>query len=318
MPERPQLSVVAAAQPVRGKVTVWALQALATALAAVPGVFELSRHGLPDWLENQPVRIALIIHALGIFVLLCAATPLPKMDPSKEYEPAIVASRRFVSTWYIAWTALFFFYAGRAASRVFLEGTADTGWVWVAHPAIDMLYMISAGLTLVCYLIMALEDDFAWFPTLFWVFGGPLALLVAEAIIGAQVGEDAHFWFDTFYGLFAGTALALFVGRLESKLIGTSLPVVVLLYAYAILQLGYPFVSEPDLKYAPQLLWFTSIDLLLQILLFWHVRTLIVNRSLTCYMLQFRHMSQTLADEKEHAIAALRPKEETTRLQIRA
>jgi hypothetical protein len=121
------------------------------------------------------------------------------------------------------------------------------------------------------------------------------AMSIQEAGIGAQPSTDpAHSddrlkssgWtrmvFQLMSGLFVGVALALLVGRFESKYIDAPRFVLVLLYMYALIQLMYVEFSSPQYKHAQDV--FTGIALPLKLLLFAFVAWLYEKGRLLFYL----------------------------------
>src|SRR5262249_1412880 len=146
---------------------------------------------------------------------------------------------------------------------------------------------------LLCYIVMTTRTVPAhqFVRIACWVLVFCAIYVVAEGI-ATRIDEDFRGIFDGVLGLISGVVLALLVGRLESKLIDSPRWIVASLYAYAVLQLAYPVLG--GMNHLARLI-VLSIALLLKVLLFWHVRELIVSGRLTYYMFEFRRLYDTAA-----------------------
>ncbi|HXZ02162.1 MAG TPA: hypothetical protein VEI03_19365 [Stellaceae bacterium] len=248
------------------------------------------------------VKVAPIIQTIAILMLVIALKgPPPK--PEAEYRFAIAASQQFAVAWSGVWIALFFFWLVRS-------GAAFVGSRDLAHYSLDVLSMAAAGLVLLSYLTMVVssagQDSLRWFQIVIRVILGCAAFILAEFLASIYT-EKAHAFFDACQGLFAGVMLALLIGRFESKLIGSPIWIVALLYAYAVLQFAYPIIVEhetDDVSIQLRFLFVSSIALFLKILLFWHVRRIVVSGQLTDYMLQYRQLSERVLHEKRRNSSA--------------
>jgi hypothetical protein len=125
-----------------------------------------------------------------------------------------------------------------------------------------------------------------------------LTLLELTFVATLPIGKPSNaavLYFDAHYavnvagivsGVAAGVSLALLVGRLDSKFLGTPRSVLALLFLYASIQGSFPVVLSPDKDLANQIVKATiiSIALLGKILLFGTIQWLMSTNRLLYYM----------------------------------
>lgn len=108
------------------------------------------------------------------------------------------------------------------------------------------------------------------------------ALPAATAVQACNCpGTTVFKWITSLIG---GTALALFVGRLESKYLGTPLSILALLYLYAVMQPAYNYFDQKN--------WYVDVFatafLIAKFVMFFWVRAQIKNGRLLYYMTMLR------------------------------
>jgi hypothetical protein len=253
---------------------------------------------------------------------------LPSTRLSAETNTAFATSRQFLTGWRALWLTWLVAYS---ASTILLwiallnnvqeYPAPGSPWHVFAHFTLDVLFLASTACLLVCYLVMSMRtiaQDTAGqgvssqdnasinlFQIVSIIFFLAVGLPIIEAIL-SSVGVSASDFFDPLYGLLSGTIAALFVGRLESKYIDLPRKIIVLLYAYAVLQMSYGVIDSPLICGAEQrqliAVLVVSLALFSKVLLFWSVRRIIVNKYLTYYMFEFRKLLNEGAEERASVI----------------
>jgi hypothetical protein len=92
-----------------------------------------------------------------------------------------------------------------------------------------------------------------------------------RSLLPSTLGMGSVF-FNWIEGLATGIALALFVGRLDSRFIDSPRWLVIAFYAYAVIQLSYPKLEADEPSKALSFLLITISALTLKVLLYSHVR----------------------------------------------
>jgi hypothetical protein len=237
------------------------------------------------------IKIALVTQTITVLLLLICVEG-PPAAPGPENASAIVASRQFSAIWAGVWLTLSLLWLARTWGEF-------TGSLEAIHYLLDVLNTLSAGLVLLSFLCMVLrstgQDSLRWFRIVVLVILGCMAIVLVEFLV-SRIAPGARPIFHEFLGLFSGVTLALLIGRLESRFIASSIWIVALLYAYAVLQFAYPIIAideSTDHPKAVELLFVSSMALFLKILLFWHVRKIIATGQLTNYMRKYRTLLES-------------------------
>jgi hypothetical protein len=241
-------------------------------------------------------RGALLAQAITVFFLIGSPSLLPPLREKPEFQNAIAASRQFEFLWGFVWVGFFFLYT--IWWYYWPEISAGKESLTV-HLVVDFFNLGIGALLFMCYLAMVLRTvppaEFGWHRVMFLVFVLVVAFIVAEGLT-ANYFPDApdtfgkQAYFDATQGLLSGVAIALLVGRLESRLIDSSRWIVAALYAYAVLQFAYPLLTLNDPKKAATFVFITSLALLLKVLLFFEFRRIIRSGTLTYYMFEYRRL----------------------------
>lgn len=243
---------------------------------------------------SPTTQTALIVHTAVILILVLFVGEVPRLQKRAEYDEAVTASRQFAILWALLWITLLVFYGMRTWAE--FGRVTDNHTV---HIVLDSVAVIATAFLLLCYLVLTMPSvplqQFELLRLIIWflIFGG--AFIAAEAIITSSNPALENF-FDGAQGLVAGIVTALFVGRLESRLISSPRWIVIAAYGYAVLQLAYPVLETtgPDNQLAR--LAFLSLALIIKVLLFWHVRSLIVSGRMTYYMVEYRRLTAVTPD----------------------
>jgi hypothetical protein len=258
-------------------------------------------------------RGALFVHALTVLFLIGAPALLPNLQERPEFRNAIIASRQFVLFWFFVWVGFFALYA----TWCYYWPEISTGTEGLAvHLAIDFFNLVTGALMFLCYLVMVLRSvpppQFGWYRVIFWVFVSVILFVVAEGLT-AKYFPDApgtfgkQGYFDAVQGLLSGIAIALLVGRLESRLIDSPRWLVAALYGYAVLQFAYPVLTQNNPEKALTFLFITSLALLLKVLLFWEFRRIVVSGRLTYYMIEYRRQYDAGSTDRDRVMKDLLP-----------
>jgi hypothetical protein len=254
---------------------------------------------------------ALLAHAVTILFLIGDPSFLPSLQENPKYQNAIVASRQFVFFWYFVWVGFFSLYALWCYYWPQISVGKESLTV---HLAVDFLNLGTSALLFICYLVMVLRSvppaRLGWYRVVFRVLILVVAFIIAEGFT-AEYFPDApgtfgkQAYFDAIQGLLSGVAIALLVGRLESRLINSSRWVVAALYAYAVLQFAYPVLTLNNPQKALTFLFITSLALVLKVLLFSEFRRIIISGELTYYMFEYRRLSDSGSAEKDRIMEDL-------------
>ena len=250
------------------------------------------------------------IHALVILVLL---TRLPRAwvrpqawehgaSPLRLASAAAVDLRRY---WGAAWTFwLFLYLALMAASLVGLmpiigdPPPAGVRWLVVG------LNLIQNGATvmlLLGYEVLArptIEADLTRkqvLPTEAWLAFALLLPLLEAGVVGGGLSWEIQQAFGWISGFAQGTALALMVGRLDSKYLEPPALVIALLYVYAAIQGAWPALQAHD----ELMLVLSFFALVLKCLLFLFVAWLFESRVLLFYLERVRQLDRDVRRERE-------------------
>jgi hypothetical protein len=265
---------------------------------------------IPSLSYAQIVLFALLLHCLTIILLVCFPPKLPHMQETAEFHNAIAASRQFITFWLLVWAAWFALYA----TWLFCWRQVAAGTITAPiHAVLDVCNMLSGAFFLLCYFSMVLRSEppkeFGWYRVVVrvLVFYGAIVLLewVVSAswpLIPVEEIQGAFHWIE---GLACGIALALFVGRLDSRFINSPRWLVAALYSYAVIQLSYGKLEGNDADRALTFLLITSVALGLKVLLYWRVAAVVASGDLTYYMFECRKLFETGSDEKRDVLARL-------------
>jgi hypothetical protein len=247
---------------------------------------------------QQTAQTAYLIHTAIIFilVLVLCGTKVPFSQNRPEHQNAIRASWQFFAFWSLLWVSILTFYCVWTWSEIY--GTrADHA----THVLLDVLSLLPMAFVFLCYFVLATPTTpphpFEFFRVALFILTIGGILILAEAGLTSSNSALEGF-FDGAQGLISGVVMALFVGRLDSKLMDSKRWIIAALYGYAVLQLAYPLIegTEPDPSERLAILF---LALIFKLLLFWHVRSLIISGRLTYYMLEYRKITATSSDSWE-------------------
>ncbi|MFQ5349039.1 MAG: helix-turn-helix domain-containing protein [Thermoanaerobaculia bacterium] len=179
-----------------------------------------------------------------------------------------------------------------------------TRWALVV---LNLLQNGTTVLLLLCYEVVArptLADDLSrrqLLPTEAWLAFVLLLSLVEGATVALALPWAAQQWFGWLSGFGQGTALALLVGRLDSKYIEAPTPVIASLYLYAAIQGAWPvFRWHYEL-----MLILTFAALVLKCLLFLLLAWLFESRIVTYYLARLRQLGAGVDEDRREFMRRL-------------
>jgi DNA-binding winged helix-turn-helix (wHTH) protein len=259
------------------------------------------------------IQALMILVAIGYDVYFSDVDNL-KRDDSETARATIAVQqlRRFWRLLLLSWCCL---YVTLPFSQWLSPASAAaTSWQWQALQVVTTLLNNSSALMLVlCYVVLnrptvirianrEVEDVPLRYGL---VVVASVALL--EVILVVALGRysaDVLFAFDLLSGIVGGIAMALYISRLDSRLLGTksSLPVMpVVLYLYVVIQPFYPLVNRtfPDRPGLHQHfdLWIIQLAFMLKAVMYIYVTELFKTRRFLFYMIHARRIYENVESE---------------------
>ena len=273
-------------------------------VAIVHPFFSSTWPAISKWVAQSPEHYEAtiqFIQAGAVAVLYCLVFRykpfIPKCGPlqdgkidSEAHAVISKAARSFYGYWHDWWAVLFLFYLALGAKALLSQLKYEPYW----NGGLNILMNVSALLVLFCYLEL-IRPSSSNKPDLTRrsAIG---ALVLASAINAASmiyvIFNPSNQWpqrlFMIVSGLAVGVALALLVGRFESKYIGTPPRILVFLYVYSVMQATYGLFNTDLLKseYAAHNFRtaISIIALALKVLLFAWVSWVMTQGRLTVYL----------------------------------
>ena len=238
------------------------------------------------------IQALMILVALGYDFYLSDTRDFRRVHA--ENERAFIATQQFRRAWRLllaSWCCLYF--ALLLSLRFVPAGGNDPSWQWQALQVLNTsLNNASIFALVLCYVVLnrptvvavaGREVESLPFKRGLIVVGGLTlleAILVAifESRGRADYAGAVLFGADVLSGVGGGIAMALFVSRLDSRLLSTSglLPIVpIILYFYAVIQSFYPLLNWtfPDRAGLPQHvdLWIMQLAFMLKSVMYIYV-----------------------------------------------
>ncbi len=271
---------------------------------------------LSQGLGGKPISPAVQGTQFVVILLLLALLPRHWMAPelyqsaSHRLKVASKATRDFRRYWGLAWMFWVFLYFTMTVATWlgFLPlptdatpvGT-DARWTWLL---LNLCQNSGTVLLFRCYEVVArptIKDDLSRkqvLPTEAWFAVVALAT-IAEGIVLWILPWDDQQWFGWLSGFGQGMALALLVGRFDSKYVDPPAITVGLLYFYAVIQGAWPvFRYEDDL-----MLVLTFMALVLKCLLFLFVSWLFDSHVILFYLGRMRELDQDVRRDRAKFLA---------------
>lgn len=263
------------------------------------------------------------IQSLMILVAICydyflANSPVPK-DSNGETRRALIAVQQFRRFWRLLLASWCCLYVTLLFSQGLSWSAANTSSHWQTLQVITTFLNNSSALMLVlCYFVLNR-------PTVIGVEGRevqniPLArgliliggFALSEAALVVSLEKFGHadyiavvlFGADLLSGIVGGIAMALFISRLDSRLLGASrvLPVIPsVLYFYVVIQPFYPLLNwtYPLGSQVPEHfdLWIMQLAFVLKSIMYIYVTELLKSERLLFYMMSARRVYENAATE---------------------
>jgi DNA-binding winged helix-turn-helix (wHTH) protein len=255
------------------------------------------------------IQALMILVALGYDFYLSDARVAKPVDP--ENHRAFIATQQFRRSWrllLISWCSLYF---ALLLSLRFVPAAGNSpSWEWQALQVLNTSLNNASIFALVwCYLVLnrptvvavagrEVEDlSFKRGLILVGALGVLEAILVAlfESRGRADYAGAVLFGADVLSGVGGGIAMALFVSRLDSRLLSTSglLPIIpIILYFYAVIQPFYPLLNWtfPDRAGLPPHvdLWILQLAFMLKSVMYIYVTDRFKKRRFLFYMIYAR------------------------------
>jgi hypothetical protein len=263
------------------------------------------------------IQALMILVAIGYDYFL-ANNPRPE-DPDEETRRALTAVGQFRRCWRLLLTSWCCLYAALLFSQGLSWPVDSAALHWQALQVITTFLNNSSALMFVlCYLVLNR-------PTVIQVAGreveniplargliliGGLGLLEATLLVFLErfgYGDYAAvvlFGADLLSGIVGGITMALFISRLDSRLLGANrlLPIIpIVLYFYVVIQPFYPLLNwtYPLGNHVPEHfdLWIMQLAFVLKSVMYIYVTELLKSERLLFYMICARRVYENVATE---------------------
>lgn len=193
-------------------------------------------------------------HAISCLVLLFL---IPEPESNIEIsERASIAVEQFLQTWRKLWLFWFILYAGLSTEAMAIQlGIFKNAWFW--RPSLNFFNNLQTIALVICYIIVTKKTVDTSQPSrsLPWErWLGVLILVTVVELLALMLSNYIYIeffpeFFRWFSGISASVALALVVGRLDSKFINPPTWTVVLMYLYVAIQPGWErFAGNPPVQ----------------------------------------------------------------------
>ncbi len=259
------------------------------------------------WRQLGTSAASPLVTAVHCGVILALLTRLPRatVEPrvyeaaSPELRFGLAAAADFRRFWGIAWTFWLFLYLGILLAS--LSGWLPTaegvsaGARWSAV-GLNFLQNGTTVFLLLGYEVLARPTVTAdlsrtqLLPTEAWLAFALVASLLEVGVVLFGVSWGVQQWFGWGSGFAQGTALALLVGRLESRYVAPPTIVIAALYLYAAIQGAWPVFQTHETL----MIWLTFAALVLKCLLFLFIAWLFESRIVLFYLTRIRELDDDL------------------------
>jgi DNA-binding winged helix-turn-helix (wHTH) protein len=256
------------------------------------------------------IQALMILVAIAYDFFLTNAAGLKDVDT--ETHRAVIAVQQLRRSWRLVLVSWCLLYVTLLLSQGLTSVGGNTTSLWQALQVITtFLNNASALMFVLCYLVLNR-------PTVIRVLGrdvddlplgrglilvGALGVLEAALVVCFQLAGHADyaamvlFGADLLSGIGGGIAMALFISRLDSRLLSTSrlLPIIpVVLYFYVVIQPFYPLLNWtfPFGRPVPEHfdLWIMQLAFILKAVMYIYVTELFRNERLWFYMIHARRV----------------------------
>lgn len=263
-------------------------------------------------------QLRLILYAVQAAVVLVLSFTIPKVWPSPEVlarlkrEGADMVrvgerAQEFASLWTNGWFCWFLLYSCMAILGLhtfFAGGQAP----WYSAPAQNLLNNVQTVFFFLAFRELRFptygksSPQFRWIAIVLTIAGIEALLLSAPDPVAKTWGVGVSEVVGWCTGFVAGTAIALLVGRLETKLINTSVLLSGALYFYAAIQGAFfVFLENPKLA-----LILTSLAFVLKVVLYTFIAWLLGSGMLCFYLSQMQGLDAIVPGNKEQFFADVR------------
>lgn len=254
------------------------------------------------------------VPAIHCLVLLALLTRLPRVaDPRAVEDPILrlawTAAGDLRRYWGAAWTFWVLLYLALAATAAFdlLTGPVTSAVGRWTAVGLNLLQNATTVMLLLAYEVVArptVREDLTrrqLLPVEAWLVFALLVSVVEGTLVLLGIPWTAQQWLGWVSGFAQGTALALLVGRLDSKYIEPPTPLIALLYLYAAIQGAWPVFQQ----HRELMLVLTFLALVLKCLLFLFVAWLFESRVLVFYLARVRALDTDVARERAEFLRRL-------------
>jgi len=245
---------------------------------------------------------------LVVLLLLLLFLPSARIERS-QYPRSSRAVGQFVNCWWLTWVfwlALYTLFAVKALLSVW-RSPVQTLAMPITAILENLLSNLPALAIVLCYIVLAAphSQDRSEPPPLPWArwLAVVLALTVLEIILTVvpATSGSAHVVFRWISAFGSGVAMALLVGRFDSKLIDPPQWLIFLFYVYAVIQAGFAeFPEHPNLAVV-----LINVALIIKLLLYGFVFWLFDSGVLLFYFERARTMDKYVPGEREQFVRGL-------------
>jgi transcriptional regulator with XRE-family HTH domain len=254
----------------------------------------------------------------GVIFLLLTMLPrywlAPELDQSASHRLKVAAKaaqdfRRYWGAVWVCWLFLYFTLTMTTAWGFFPDHLPlPVGWARWAFVLLNFLQNSATVLLFLCYEVVArptIEDDLSRkqvLPTEAWFAVVAVAVLTEAVVVGRGLPWELQQWFGWLSGFGQGTALALLVGRLDSKYVNPSAITIGLFYLYAVIQGAWPvFRNHYEL-----MLILTFVALVLKCLLFLFLSWMFESNLILFYLARMRTLDLDVRSDRSDFLTSLR------------
>ena len=261
------------------------LSRLGITITAIAGLLVIEKEVVERYAKVLPP-----LANLGFIVVLLWTRIFRKPKEVEGHGKSSEAFRKFYKNWRGVWISWGCFYV-----MILFEATIEIISKGEPPPKIEMLLMssrdalnnLNSAFIFLCYFVLAeplasevvvkKDGKFQMFEEM--PPGGQLFLFVifvicAELFIGsiwtATYIEEVHKWFAVFGGVLGGLAVALLVGRLQSKFTGAPVPLIACFFFYSLIQMTYPAFRMTTLPWIEAIVLSFAMPLKLLLFVFVH------------------------------------------------
>jgi hypothetical protein len=266
---------------------------------------------------DRIVALGFCVQFVAVFCLYWFIPRHPYVDEAAEgshgdaLPRAARAAKRFGDLWsytWLCWAVVYFGFALSAQYQLWYPKAK----LWYTDPINDFLNNIQTIFFLMCYRELRYPTDEERRNPLFALLSVPVFLVIVELVLllpdnpaHSSLGEPLRVFLSWATGFAGGAAIALLVGRLESKFIDPPSWLTYLLYVYAAIQ-GAHIVLNKDL-YATLVL--TSFAFFSKVVFFLFIAWILQSGVLLYYFTEIKRIHLDAPTERRTFLARLARKE---------